>query len=71
VSDEELKHALASLAMSRGTAPSTAVKKAPDVQIAAIQGSVADRFAAFRAKSQKTDAAGSPQVAPTEEKKPS
>ncbi len=59
VSDDELRHALSSLAMARGTAP-TGAKTATAVYEA--KGSIADRFAAFKAKSQKTDTAGDPVV---------
>lgn len=61
VSDEELKHALNSLAMSRGVAPAPGSGKEPKVAVYQPKGSLADRMAAFKAKS-GTDAAGTPQV---------
>lgn len=61
VSDDELRHALSSLAMARGTAP-TGAKAATAVY--EPKGSIADRFAAFKAKVQHTDAAGGVVVEP-------
>ena len=63
VSDDELRHALSSLAMARGTATATSTTgksaKEPAYKPA---GSLADRFKAFQSKEQKTDTSGTPVV---------
>lgn len=50
VDDAELKHALSSLAMSRGTATGTSAAKAGTTSAYQPSGSLADRFKAFQTK---------------------
>ena len=53
VSDEELRHALSSLAMQRGVASTPSATKAdPKVAVYQPKGSLAERMAAFKAKSE-------------------
>lgn len=65
VSDDELRHALSSLAMARGTG-ATAASQSSGKKVAAVDykpaGSVAERFAAFKAKTQQTDTSGDVQI---------
>lgn len=60
VTDEELRHALSSLAMARGTAAAAPSKGASSTPAYVPSGSLADRFAAF--KNKKPDALPTPEA---------
>jgi len=62
VTDDELRHALSSLALARATVSGARAKSASGDTVYAPKGALSDRFAAFKSAKQHTDVAGQPQL---------